>query len=162
MQLLKKGDVIAVYGENDIVSLSIEIITHSPISHVALVVDPENKQLIEANMNRKIGYKSLDDYRNHCLILSIPSLTDEQRDKIVEYAKTQIGESYDFRAIIEEFLRYTLKFNFVPSEMNEKRFICSTLVNSAYLSAGVKLTNQYLPSPNDILKSPLVAIVGQY
>ena len=161
MHLLEKGDIIAIYGKTDLISLSIEAITRSPISHVALLVDTVSKEIIEATMNRKIGYRSLDDYKEHCVILRIPSLTDAQRDKIVEYAKEQIGDSYDFKALIEEFLRYTFNLNIVQPE-DEKRFICSTFVNSAYVNAGIKLTDQYLPSPRDIMKSPFVAIVGYY
>jgi len=70
---LEKGDIVAVYGKMDLISLSIEFITRSPISHVALVVDSKKKELIEANMNRKIGYRLLDDYRHHCVILRVPS-----------------------------------------------------------------------------------------
>ncbi|MEF8679143.1 YiiX/YebB-like N1pC/P60 family cysteine hydrolase [Bacillus cereus] len=158
---LEKGDIVAVYGKINLISLSIEFITRSPISHVALVVDSKKKELIEANMNRKIGYRLLDDYKHHCVILRVPSLTDSQKDKIVEYAKNQIGDSYDFKALIEEFLRYTFNLNTLQPE-DEKRFICSTLVNASYLNAGVKLTDQYLPSPRDIMKSPLVALVGHY
>ena len=79
--------------------------------------------------------------------------------KLWTMQRNRFGDSYDFKALIEEFLRYTFNLNIVQPE-DEKRFICSTFVNSAYVNAGIKLTDQYLPSPRDIMKSPFVAIVG--
>jgi uncharacterized protein YycO len=164
MQPLQKGDIVAVHGQR-LISLAIETITHSPISHVAIVEDPDKRQLIEAEIDRTIGYQSLDHYKEHCVILRVPSLTDEQREQVVQYAKAQLGDSYDFKAIVEEYLRYRFRFQMnqrQAEETKQKRFICSTLVNSAYLSVGIKLTDQYLPSPDDIFKSPFIALVDRF
>jgi uncharacterized protein YycO len=156
---LQIGDIVVVHGTS-LIGLGIEMITHSYASHVAIVVDPKNEQLIEADGFRTVGYQLLNEYRDQSLILRHPSITSKQQADIVSFLQSHMGDSYDYLAILQEFERYVL--HVPPQEEREGVFICSTLVSHAYLHAGIRLTDTVLPSPDDILESNQLIQVGRY
>lgn len=158
MRLLK-GDIVAVHGVN-LINVGIEVVTHSPISHVALVADPDKNLLIEANGGRTLGYINMNAYKGMCVILRDESLTDQQREGIVQFAKDKFNYEYDYIAIIREFERYVFGKKIQPE--HGRFLICSTLVSEAYKSVGVTLSSETIPSPDDIWKSPLLTIVGRF
>lgn len=85
------------------------------------------------------------------------TLTDEQASNIVKYAEQQLGKPYDYEELVDMFLRYVFH---IPNNRIEKgRYVCSTFVNAAYASVGIKLTKQNLPSPEDIFESLLLTKV---
>jgi len=77
------------------------------------------------------------------------SITDEQRQKIVDHATSLIGKPYGFFDILVIFLRI-LGLRLPPQKLWNKLavrmgYICSELVAECYLSAGFELINR---SPN--------------
>jgi uncharacterized protein YycO len=155
---LQKGDIVAVFGTSFISDI-VEAVEHSSVSHVAVVVDPEKEILIEANYNHPVSYVPLNQYKGVATILRTP-LTEEQKDFIVDYLTKQIGKQYDFIDIIREFGRYI--FGITPKKEDERFFICSTLVQMAFLHAGVVLTKEPLASPADLYESHVVTKIGWY
>lgn len=156
---LQPGDIVLVHGAGPI-SVSIEAITRSMFSHVALVADAASKQLIEAQWGRTVGYQPLDYYAGHTIITRVPNLTLTQRAGIVEYAHSKFGTPYDYFALVAEFERYVFHRPLTPEEHG--RLICSSLVADAYRSIGVMLSDERIASPGDIWDSPLPTIVGRY
>lgn len=154
---IEKGDIIAVHGES-FLDIGIEAVSHSPISHVAIVVD-ENR-VVEAQGFRDVGYANLSTYKGNSLILRSPGLTKEQQNGIVDYAIKQFGKPYDYTEILHQFERYV--FADPDNHSEHGKFICSTLVNEAYKSVGITLVDVPLPSPDDIYKSEKTDIVGRY
>ncbi|WP_028400508.1 YiiX/YebB-like N1pC/P60 family cysteine hydrolase [Ectobacillus panaciterrae] len=154
---LQPGDIVLRKGTGWI-SQGIELITHSQFSHAALVSNPETKQIIEATFDGVIK-SNIDDYTGYASVFRLKTITNEQAANIVKYAEQQLGKPYDFEELIDQFLRYVF---YIPNNEIEKgRFICSTFVNAAYASQGIKLTNQNLPSPEDIYESPLLTKVAE-
>ncbi|MDQ0197883.1 YiiX/YebB-like N1pC/P60 family cysteine hydrolase [Neobacillus ginsengisoli] len=153
---LKKGDIILKRGTGRL-SSEIEFFTHSQFSHAALVSDPEKKLIIEASLNG-VGYTNLAGFIGFSTVYRMMTLTDEQASNIVTYAEQQLGKPYDYEELVDMFLRYVFH---IPNNRIEKgRYVCSTFVNACYGSAGIKLTKQNLPSPEDIFESPLLTKVA--
>jgi uncharacterized protein YycO len=156
---LKKADIILVHGASVLDTL-VGIVTKSPWTHCAMVVDPERYLTIEASAFTIVRYRPLSTFKNSSLIVRVPDLTEEQRDKIVLYAQKQLGKKYDYKAIFDEFERYEFGKAIGPEKPG--RFICSSLVAAAYKSAGIDLTRYPLASPDDIYKSEKVTPVGRF
>ncbi|MED1205038.1 hypothetical protein [Heyndrickxia acidicola] len=143
------GDLIVVKGLTWI-GIEIESITKSEYSHVAGVVKPN--ELIEAAGFRKTGYQGLDYYQGMADIFICPSITDEQRGIIVDYAIQQVGGRYDYLLILWEAVRYVTHVLLPYKEMKSR--ICSTLWSDAYLAAGIDLCPGIkYPSPADLAVS---------
>jgi hypothetical protein len=155
---LKPADLIFVRGI-DIASRVIEEVTQSPYSHVAGLVKPN--ELIEANTFRKTGYQAIDSYARQADVYTCDLLTDEQRQKIVEYVTGCVGSHYDYLLLIWELTRYKLKWLW-PYHEGQNR-ICSTLWSDAYRQAGVDLCPGILyPTPGDLANSKLLRKIGSY
>lgn len=152
---LKKGDIILRRGTGRL-SREIEFFTDSQFSHAAIVADPEKKLMIEASLNGVV-HTNLDGFIGSSTVYRMTTLTDEQASNIVKYAEQQLGKPYDYEELVDMFLRYVFH---IPNNRIEKgRYVCSTFVNAAYASVGIKLTKQNLPSPEDIFESPLLTKV---
>lgn len=155
---MKLGDLIFVRGDAPIPKI-IEEITDSPYYHVAGLV--KENELIEANGFRKTGYAGLDYYWGHADVYTCDSLTDEQRQKIVEYVTAFVGSRYDYPLIVWEAARYLLRWVW-PYKEGKSR-ICSTLWADAYREVGVELCPGIrYPSPADLAQSKLLRKVGSF
>jgi uncharacterized protein YycO len=117
---------------------TISEVTKSPYVHSALAVD--SKTLIEANgfiKTREFPLSSetgFDVYR-------IEGLTGDQKSKIVNYAKSKIGTKYDYEKIVGLLIRFEIFPTF--KGFNEAgHFICSGLLDEAFLDGGVQRKNQ--------------------
>jgi hypothetical protein len=154
---LKKGDIIAVSGTG-FLSEAIEVVTHSPVSHIAIVVNPEKLKLIEAY--KDVRYRNLKDYKGMCNVYRVEHLEEEQLDKLIDYLTQQLKKPYDYFDIVRELARYTL--GSTPIAEDGEAFICSSLCAMAYASIGIKLTDEPLPSPADIVASHKLTRVGGY
>lgn len=123
---IKPGDVLFVWGES-FIDDCIELVTHGP-SHCALFIN--NKTLAEAQGGRTIGEAQLSDYLatgDRLEVWRDESLTDEEREKMIAYAKSQYGMQYDYTAIAVEFARYELHMP-ISLYHEGKRRICSSYV----------------------------------
>ncbi len=139
------------------IDTGIKLITHSQFSHVALVSNPDTMEIIEATPMGVIR-NSINQYTGYTSVFRLKTLTTGQAANIVKYAEQQLGKPYDFGEIVHQFLRYI--FHVPDNHVEKTRFICSTLVNAAYLSERIKLTKQNLPSPEDIYESTLLTKVA--
>lgn len=149
---MKPGDLVFVRG-TDWIGRVVEEVTQSPYCHVAGVV--KENELIEANAFRKTGDVGLDFYRGRSDVYICDILTDEQRQKIVEYVSAFVGTHYDYLLLFWEWARFKLKWVWPYKEKHSR--ICSTLWADAYREAGVDLCPGIIyPTPGDLSKSPFL------
>jgi len=83
---------------------------------------------------------------------------DATAKKVLDFARSQIGKSYDFWSIL---LGFPLRLD--VGSKDDKRWFCSELVYCSFLAAGIDLLNGRKAdrvTPQDILESPLVKIEG--
>jgi uncharacterized protein YycO len=156
---MKKGDIVFYQAvpKNTLEKL-IALFSHSKeeIIHVAIYVEEDT--VIEANLGRTVGYAKLGSSKSKKIVKTCPSLSDEQREKIVTYCLQQFGQQYDLREIGELFLKY-FHVDIHYHEKNKK--ICSTLVNNAYTYAGVTLVGSEDVSPEDLFESALLVEINR-
>lgn len=138
-------------------SCGIEFITQSQFSHVAIVFDPEKKLTIEATLNGVVN-GDLKNYIGCSSVFRLKTITKEQSEKIVKFTEQQLGKPYNYKELIYLFLRYV--FHISINDFEKGKYFCSTFVNSAYESVGIRLTNQNIPPPEDIFESPLLMKVA--
>lgn len=149
------ADLILVHGDGWI-SQGIEDITHGKYSHVAGIVKPN--EMVEAGW-RKVQYQGLDYYNGQYDVLTCDMLTDEQRQRIADYAMKQVGKRYDYLLLLWEFIRY--EFGLFLPYINTDSVICSELWSDAYRSVGVDLCpGVKYPSPNELANSKLLRKVN--
>jgi hypothetical protein len=154
---IKPADLILVRGE-DLIGNTIELITHSPYSHVAGIVKPN--ELIEAQGFRRTGYQALDFYAGKADVYTCDELTDEQRAQIVANVTRYVDRRYSYLLIGWELLRYTFGVMLMPSK-DWQPIICSTLWAEAYRQAGVDLCPGIrFPTPGDIASSKKLRKAG--
>lgn len=149
---IKPGDVLFVWG-NSFIEDAIEWVTHGP-SHCALFIDSET--VVEAQAGRETGITLLADYfatKDKLEIWRDETLTDEERIRLVAFAKSQNGIHYDYLAILADLARFELNIP-INSFHEGKRRICSSFVNDIAKSVGHNWTNiAYAPAPVDLLNS---------
>jgi hypothetical protein len=154
---VKPGDLILVKA-NDLISDVIEDVSNSPYSHTAGLV--KDKVIIEAVGFKKIGYQSLDYYKGKADVYTCDSLTEKQRETILEVVISKVGGQYDYFLLVWEFIRYTFGF-VLPYKEGKMIRICSTLWADAYRKAGVDLCpGVKYPSPGDLAVSKLLRKIG--
>lgn len=145
----KHGDIV-FFKKRGIIGYLVDFFSRSKceIVHVAIYLDED--KTIETNLNKRVDYATLSQYKSERFIKSCKDITDEQRDMIVEYCESHIGEPYDLIQILEMFLKF-FKIDLRYRQKNRK--ICSTLVWKAYEYAGIKLTESEDCSPDDLFHS---------
>jgi hypothetical protein len=130
----------------------IEGVTHSPYSHVAIVV--KENELIEAQGFRPVGYQALDFYSGCADVYTCDELTDDDRVAIARYAEGFEGRHYSYLLDIYELLRYTLGVTLMPGK-DWQPINCSTLAAAIYRKRGYDLWRSIrLPVPGDIPRTP--------
>lgn len=146
------GDVLFIWGHS-LIEEAIEVITHGP-SHCALFID--NQTLVEAQAGRETGTVLLSEYLSDGDKLEVwrdETLTDDERTKIVTFAKEHFGIQYDYLAILVDLARFELNIP-INSFHEGKRRICSSYINDIAKSVGHNWSNiSYAPAPVDLLKS---------
>ena len=149
---LRPGDVLLVEGDKRI-SVAIKYLTQSTWSHAALYIGAVRDDrleangedlLIEADMKNGVIAVPLSKYRSLNTRICRPvNLTDEDRDKIVQFMAERMDLTYDLKHIFD-LLRYLLPTPPVPVRWRRKmlslgsgdptRAICSTLIAQAFQS----------------------------
>ncbi len=156
---IKPADLILVRGDG-LIDKAIEEISHSPYSHVAGLVKPN--ELIEAQAFRRTGYQGLDYYHGVSDVFTCDSLTDEQRNQIVAFVMKEVGTEYDYLLIPWEFEHYVFHVD-LPFAEDDARHDCSTLWSDAYRSVGVDLCpGVKYPTPGDLGTSMRLRKLGSY
>lgn len=127
-----------------------------PYTHIALVADladRDNPTVIEAWWNgvRKGKFSEVHTPGTEFSVYSV-EVTEKQKEKIFNFAESQIGKPYDWWGILGFIL-------FNPNIEKKNRWFCSELVFTAFKQAGVELLKNTHPSevsPRLFLKSPLL------
>ncbi|UJP06301.1 MAG: lipo-like protein [Nitrosomonas sp.] len=149
---LQPGDVLLVEG-NTRISVAIKYLTQSTWSHAALYVGDRlpaespwelPKVLVEADLQEGVRAVSLAHYAHmHTRICRPVGLSNEDRQRVVDFAIERIGHQYDLKHIID-LMRYFLPTAPVPTRFRRRllalgsgdptRAICSTLIAQAFES----------------------------
>lgn len=151
-QVLKPGDVILVEGDTR-VSTAIKYLTQSTWSHAALFIgdrlgqkifNNESLNLIEADIEKGVIAVPLSKYCSYHIRVCRPvGLTDIDCKKVVEYAVSRLGNTYDLKNVVD-LARYLFPTPPVPVKWRRSliafgsgeptKAICSTLVAQAFQS----------------------------
>lgn len=110
-------------------------------------------------MKGKVKYNTVSAYEGRYDLYFTNGLTDEDRNKIVEYAESQVGAKYAYLLILWQIFRYC--FNWFLPYVDRESTICSELVNTVYKKA-VKIDLcpwvKY-PSPQDLSMSEYLQMI---
>jgi hypothetical protein len=151
---LRPGDVLLVEG-NTRVSGAIKYLTQSTWSHAALYIgdvlsrnsqDPDPPSLVEVDMVGGVWAVPLSKYAAfHTRICRPVALTVEDAERVVDYALSRLGHTYDLKNMID-LARYLLPMPPLPSRWRRRmlalgsgdptKAICSTLIAQAFQSVG--------------------------
>ncbi len=150
---LQPCDVLLIEG-NQHISNVIKYLTQSTWSHAALYVGDvfsypdaesgERNVLIEANLGQGVIAAPLSKYQTYNTRICRPvGLTEEDRQKVIAYARSHVGDMYDTRNILD-LARYLLPTPPVPVRWRRRmlalgsgeptRAICSSLIAQAFQS----------------------------
>ena len=168
--ILKPGDILLVEG-NQYVSSTIKYLTQSTWSHAAFYAgdilsgssqckdnnDQERPRLIEVNLGKGCVATPLSRYQNFNTRICRPAeLSNEDRQKVVEFMISKIGLKYDLRNIFD-LLRYFFPTPPVPVSWRRKMLafgsgdptmaICSSLIAQAYQSINYPILPEVTLAP---------------
>lgn len=138
------GDVVFFKRTDSLFSRLIASITNSEYTHVALIVDFNEKTnivtIIESDrfVATRIRTIKLDELEGSYTLFTTGEKPKEQIDKIVKFAYNSIGKEYDYLQVFGLFLSLTFggdRYGFFNST---NKLICSELIDLAYYTAGVK------------------------
>jgi hypothetical protein len=160
---LEPGDIVLIEG-NTRVSVVIKYLTQSTWSHSALYIGDalgapppgqEPKVFIEADLREGVRAVPLSDYAGfHTRICRPVGLSPDDVRKMIEFAMSRIGNSYDLKNVFD-LARYLLPTPPVPTRWRRRmlrlgsgdptRAICSTLIAQAYESVRYPILPLYVP-----------------
>lgn len=146
--MIKPADVLFCWGYS-LIDKGIECVTNGP-SHCAMFLD-ENT-LIEAQVGREVGKQSLSFYLDKGCRLEVwadTSLTDAERQQMVEYALSLHGTPYDYLLIPIEALRF-LGAN-TDWYIENSHLICSTFLTKVANHVKRTWSKELNPAPVDLM-----------
>ncbi|MBL8429044.1 MAG: lipo-like protein [Dechloromonas sp.] len=149
---LRPGDVLLVEGETR-VSVAIKYLTQSTWSHAALFIGdaaecngPNGTPLnfVEADIIEGIRLVELAEFDGlHCRICRPVGLSDEDRQRVIDYGLGRVGQQYDLKNVFD-LARYLIPTPPVPQRWRRRmlslgsgdptRAICSTLIAQCFQS----------------------------
>ena len=148
---LEPGDVLLIEG-NTRISVAIKYLTQSTWSHSALYIGdalahapdaPAGEAalvLIEADMRAGVRAVPLSHFDGlHTRICRPAGLAGDDLKKVIDFAVTRLGESYDMKNVFD-LARYLFPTPPVPT-----RAICSTLIAEAFGSVRYPILPEYMP-----------------
>lgn len=146
--MAKAGDILLTQDPTNFISELIMAGSQGSFSHSAIVseVDEQgNIKIIEAMPN---GVEENKLHYERYAIYEIIDATDEQREKIVSYAKSCLGEGYDYLQDVGfaiNGIRGIIGLGRIPKLLDEQgKIVCSALVDLAIRNAGIILrTDRY-------------------
>jgi cell wall-associated NlpC family hydrolase len=157
---IKQGDLLFLSGKG-IIETIIQWVTRSKFYHVAVFIN--DHELIEAQGGEKTSIVPLSKYLNskdNLYVYRDVTLTDYERYKIANYALSHQGIEYNYMSILAELLRYEMHILIENYNEGNKR-ICSSFVNDCFKSIGKKLSEQKVPSPQDIVEGKVLTRIGK-
>ena len=151
---LRPGDVLLVEG-NTRISNAIKYLTQSTWSHAALYVGAipnaasngeDEPFLVEVDMVQGVTAVPVSTYAAfHTRICRPDALTAEDSKRVIEYAVSRLGQTYDLKNLID-LVRYLLPTPPLPRRWRRRmmalgsgdptKAICSTLIAQAFQSVG--------------------------
>jgi hypothetical protein len=158
---IMQGDILFCSGSGIIKTL-IQWITRSKFYHCAIFND-DGISLIEAQGGEKTSIVPLSKYLNSndkLYIYRDTSLTNFDRYKIANYALNHLGIEYNYLDILAELARYELGVSLKYFNEGNKR-ICSSFIADCYLNIGKKLTDEKVPSPQDLVSGKVLKFIGK-
>jgi len=140
-----------LFNGRGFISASIRWQTRSHWSHAALLISDDT--IIEAWQGAGVRWKKITDWEN-TKTFEVPT-TEEQDKAILAFARSQIGQKYDYGSV--------MRFVSRRSPSKNSRWFCSELVAASFAAAGVHLFKRIDPaaiSPGMLELTPLA--YGQY
>jgi Permuted papain-like amidase enzyme, YaeF/YiiX, C92 family len=161
---LRPGDVLLIEG-NQLISSTIKYLTNSTWSHASIYVGhvlprptdgSERPRLIESVLGQGCIAIPLSRYSSFNTRICRPvGLTDEDRQKVVEFMISKLGTKYDLRNIFD-LLRYFFPIP-VPQRFRRQmialgsgdptRAICSSLIAQAFHSVKYPILPEITRAP---------------
>lgn len=151
------GDIVFFKGSG-FISDVISKVTHSPYTHVAVVM--HNNNILEANSFIKVRIRPIQ--KDEVFSVYRCNLTDKQRQIIYLKGEQFIGKDYDYVQVFQWLYRLTINKDGLGIVNNTNRLYCSELVDDVFEAAGIDLLPNRLDgdvTPIDLLKSPLLVKV---
>jgi Permuted papain-like amidase enzyme, YaeF/YiiX, C92 family len=131
---IKAADVI-FYRPTGFIGWVISKLTRSEYSHVSIAIN--STSILESNRFIKSRVSDLEYVADIHSVYRLPNLTEEERNRIVTYALTMSGVSYDYTQLFGLFLRAVFSIDTtIFNSMN--KYICSEVIDLAFMGAGVK------------------------
>jgi hypothetical protein len=148
------GDVLAFGAASGFISRGIQIVTRSPVSHVAVVVSPSH--LIESTTLAEDGKsgvhvreitRRVSDYDGQVwwLPLGWSARARLDTDRFYAAAQARLGAGYDARSVarvIWRVLPITRRFGFLRGDGDPRREFCSELASRLLVAGGVLTLDQ--------------------
>jgi len=158
-----KGDLLLCTSNNSSVNKIfgwfIRLFTKGNYAHVAMMIDDYNTiiEAVSPKVQQTLNYwEKYHIYRVDC--------SEYQIDMAINYARKQIGEWYDWRAVIYlAWLYITFQRSKINDWNNENRWFCSELICTSFREAGIVLVPQKADAnvtPQDISESKLVTKIN--
>jgi uncharacterized protein YycO len=148
---MRAGDVV-FFHYSSFLSALVRLVTRSPYSHVALVV--EDGVIVEADVFKRVSTRRITE--TDYTVKSPAHVTDEQRMQAVNYALSRRGDGYNWWLDVKIGLR--LIFGLHPKHWfsEVKKENCSELVDLAFFNAGIPRKDIGIPvgecSPAELLE----------
>jgi uncharacterized protein YycO len=147
----RPGDLRLIRGHGPLERL-VEFATVCQFSHIAMAVDETT--LIESKEFHGVRFVPVNTYPD--AEWYTVSCSPETSATAVDFARTKLGLSYGWRDALDDGLREILHIPVGTRWQAFRRFDCSSLVVAAYAAAGLPITYRPVPSPADVIWSPLV------
>ncbi len=157
--VLQTADIILVEG-NTRISSAIKYLTQSSWSHACLYVGTDGESssepnLLEADLKEGVRLVNLDHYAEFNLRICRPvGLTAEDKQQLVNFARSKIGHQYDLRNVFD-LVRYLIQKPAVPNRYRRAmigigsgeptRAICSTLIAETFQSINYPILPRHGP-----------------
>mgnify|MGYP001196217278 CR=1 FL=1 len=167
--VLESGDIVLVEGDTRI-STAIKYLTQSSWSHACLYVGGSDLgvrdlALLEADLLEGVRMVSLEHYSGFNLRICRPvELKNEDREKLINYAKSKLGHKYDLKNILD-LARYLIQKPLVPNQYRRKllalgsgeptKAICSTLIAESFQEIDYPILPEISDSGNVMLRGKL-------
>ena len=164
--VLEAGDIVLVEGDTRI-STAIKYLTQSSWSHACLYVGGNDLGvrdlvLLEADLLEGVRMVSLEHYSGFNLRICRPvELRNEDREKLINYAKSKLGHKYDLKNILD-LARYLVQKPLVPNRFRRKllalgsgeptKAICSTLIAESFQEINYPILPRLTDSEDTILR----------
>ncbi|PGO60726.1 YiiX/YebB-like N1pC/P60 family cysteine hydrolase [Priestia megaterium] len=137
------GSVLYFKKTTSIISRLIAKLTSSEFTHVGLIVAYDDltrvATIIESNrfVETRLSMIQLDD--SH--VVYTTKMTEDVRNRVVEFAYESLGAKYDYFQIFGLFLSLLFKKERHALFNSSNKMICSELIDRSYYRAGVPRKN---------------------